>query len=861
MLLLFFACHSPASSPLDLTEPLSAAEARAGVVTDAAALPGGVSAEGQPGDIKIYNSRVQFIIQSARAGDYYMTYGGGLLDADVIRADDEPGRDLVDEASPMVGIGRVLDATDVTVISDGSMGGPAMVLARGGGAPFKLLTGALENEDLVPDRDVAIETLYTLLPDSDLLQIHTRATWSDRDTTALYGDLYLVGLEVGDLWLPGRGLDGDTPSTYSHMAVLGKKNEVVLSVFPETGAFAYSPLAEVLSEAAPVLAPLQGTAELADGDTLDWTTYVGVGRDPAALVSAWEAATGQATEPLGGLVTAGGAPVAGARVHLLDADEAPVGVAFTDADGRFSAELPPGVAVSAVATGRGQAIVDDLPPGAGWYGPYAAEGANALTLASYDGQAPATPFAEGQGVSEPVPAGQDMALTLSEPGYLNIKTLDGLPAVLRVAFTSADTSTASAELVPDRPKGLMSYGFVRDGQVTVPVEPGTYEVVVHRGARWEAWDQTVTVAAGETVEVAADLSPAYTLERVWTIDPHSHAAPSSDGKLPMEDRLIATAAHGLDLHVGTDHDHVADYRPLLAPLGLDGVLGSVVADEVSPVLRGHHNAWPLEAAPDRPNNGAPAWWDGVESTTALYEAIRAMAGDPLIQVNHPVGSSGMFTLAEYNPEYGTVGDGGRWTADFDAMEVLNAGDHEEYFPSYLDLVSRGYTPTPVGVSDSHSPREDVGIEFTFLRHDPGLEPTNDALKAAVRARGTVVSGGPFILATVDGEWAPGRDLTGPQTVDVVVYAPTWMPVDTLTLYRDNAVEQTVALTRGEQDAGQASLELDPDADAAYVIVVSGDAPMTLAYPGARAWAMASAIRIDLDGDGWEAPLPPLVVDE
>lgn len=861
MLLLFFACSSPSPGALDLSAPLSPTEARAGVITDASALFGGVSAEGALGDLKIYNSQAQFIIQRPRDGGYYMTYGGGLLDADVIRAPGEPGRDLVDEASPMVGLGRVLDATEVQVIADGSEGGPAMVLARGGGAPFKLITGALESDDLIPDREVDIETLYVLRPDSPLLEVHTRATWADRATVALYGDLYLLGLEVADLWLPGRGLEGDTPSTYTHMAAMGWKNEVAFSVFPEADAFTYSPLAEILAEAAPVLAPLQGTAELASGDVIEWTTYVGVSRDPAALVSAWQRATGQTVETYAGLVSAGDTPVAGARVHLLDAEQRPVGIAFTDADGRFLATLPPGEAQTAVATGRGHAITVDLPDGAGWYGPYANEAANAVALASYAGGAPGAPFAEGYGVSEPVPVGQDMALSLVEPGYIDIEISDMKPSVLRVGFTSADPSSASALLVPERPKGLAAFGAVRDGEARVPVEPGTYEVVLHRGARWEAASQTVTVASGEAVEVRASLSPAYTVEDAWTIDPHSHAAPSSDGKLPMEDRLIMSAAHGVDLHVGTDHDHVADYRPLLAPLGLDAVLGSVVADEVSPVLRGHHNAWPLETAPDQPNNGALPWWDGVESTTALHAAIRAMAGAPLVQVNHPDGSNGMFSFAEYNPETGTVGDGGRWGDSFDAVEVLNDGSYSDYLPYYLDLVNRGYTPTPVGVSDSHSHRENIGISFTFLHHDPGAEPTNDALKTAVRARGTVVSKGPYILATVHGAWAPGADLVGAATLEVTVYAPTWMPVDTLTLYRDGEIDQTATLTRGDADAGQASFSLDPDADAVYVLIASGSAPMTLAYPGERAWAMTSAIRLDVEGDGWTAPLPPLQVND
>ena len=46
-----------------------------------------------------------------------------------------------------------------------------------------------------------------------------------------------------------------------------------------------------------------------------------------------------------------------------------------------------------------------------------------------------------------------------------------------------------------------------------------------------------------------------------------------------------------------------------------------------------------------------------------------------------------------------------------------------------------------------------------------------------------------------------------------------------------------------------------------MVIASGSSPMTLAYPGEYAWAMTSAIRLDVQGDGWDAPLPPLQVSE
>jgi len=860
-LLLLTACgaHKGGDSAveLDLAEALGSGSARAGLVSSEDALFGGVSAEGQVGDFKIYNSQSQFIIQGIRDGSYYVTYGGGLLDADTVRDPDEPGRDLIDESSPMAGLGRLLVADSVTVDDDGRDGGPAVITVEGHGGPFKLLTGAMESPDLVPDRDVSFEVRYTLEPDSPLLQIDTTIHWNDVETSALLGDIFLLALDVADPWIPGRGLDGDNPSAYTAMSALSWKNEVALSVFPDGDAFQSNPLSDLLSSVAPALAPLQGVATLGPGDEVSWGTWVGVGRDPAALASAWAEEEGIATETLGGTVSAEGEPVAGARVHLLDADGLPVGLAFTGEDGSWSADLPVGQAVDAVATGRGHAILTDLPEGAGWYGPYEADQPRELTLASLQDGATATAFAEGYGISETVPAGPDSALTLTAPGWLHVSTSDGLPAVARVAFADGDPVGDRDALVPGRPSGLYALAFLRDGDMMIPVEAGSYEVTVHRGLRWELDQQTVTVAPGETAEVAASLSLAYEAADAWVIDPHSHAAPSSDSSILMEDRLIVAASNGIELHVGTDHDHIADYRPLLAPLGLDGVLNSVVADEVSPVLRGHFNAWPLEEIPGQPNHGAVPWWDGIVDTTSLFADIRGMASDLILQANHPAGDKGICGYAEYDLEGGTIGDPDRWSDDFDAMEVLNKGDVDEYLPYFLDLVNRGYTPMPVGVSDSHTHRDGEGDSVTFLHHVAGVSYSPEALLAAAHEKRTVVSRGPYLQATIDGSWAPGEDYVGPQTLDVVVWAPSWMPLDTISLLRDGQVIQTVALSGTDQQRGSTSFTLDPEVDASYIVTASGAGSMDPVYPGVQPWAMTAPVRIDLDGDGWDAPLPPL----
>jgi hypothetical protein len=444
-----------------------------------------------------------------------------------------------------------------------------------------------------------------------------------------------------------------------------------------------------------------------------------------------------------------------------------------------------------------------------------------------------------------------------------VTVADGGPAVVFAYFAAGDPVAADDRLVPGRPSGAAAVGFVRDGAMDLRLEPGTYEVVAYRGVRDELVRRTVTVVSNETTEFDADIVPAYTVDGFVTIDPHAHASPSGDGGISMADRLIVAAANGIDLHVGTDHDHIVDYRPLLAPLGLEGRLGSVVASEVSPVLRGHFNVWPATVDATKANGGSPRWWFGYADTAEIFGWMRALVGpDGIVQANHPVGSSGMFTAAGYDD--GVVGNPDRWSADFNAMELNNSGDWSDYLPYYLDLVARGKKVTPVGVSDSHGHTSGgVGLNLTFLPTGGALaDVTDDVLRAAMATRGTVVSKGPFIDARVNGTWAPGATVGVGSVLSVEVKAPSWMPVETLTLYEDGVPVATEPCLGVAPTPCVAAWPLAPAADAFYVVIAASTTlPMEGAHPGDLAWAATAATFVDVAGDGWSAPLPPIVLGD
>ncbi len=841
--LLFLACKDPAPAPLDLAEELGPNQVRAGKVRDEAALFGGISAEGQCGDFKIYNDRVRFILQGDRPGDYYITGGGAIVDADHVRPEAQPGRDVVDEWVPMIGIGRVQSAETIKVMNNGSGGKRAHIRVSGPETGLSLLEGALGVANLIPDLGLWIRTDYILEPGTPLMEVTTRLTDADEDVELALGDLLIASLDAANPWSPGSGLESMNDAEFPWTGFAGKHNEVALGVFSAPGETLRSDAAATVLKGLTRASLGQGPLLTVEKDApVSWTRYFGVGRDFCELTDAWLALAGTETRTVDGVVEAPDGPVAGARVNVL-VDGAPFTLCFTDAVGGFSAQVPEDAEVTFLAEGRGPGVFVDLPDGHGPYTPYAARPVRDYALATLATGAPNIDLAQGRGAGT-----TESPLSLGEPGHLVLETDDGLPFTAFLQRTDAEPSVDS-RLVRGRPSGGTVSAWALDGSVTLAVEPGSYSLVAHRGIRYEAHQATVEVAAGEEVTVAIDLEAAYELEGWLIADPHTHGAPSNDGGIPMEHRLAVSAGGGIQVHFGTDHDHVADYRPLLEPMGLEDVLASVLADEASPLV-GHINAYPLEAVPDASNGGAWLWWEEVLSTTQdIVDHLRERHEGVVLQMNHPT-DSGVASAAGWST--GTIAKPERWSNDFDAMEVLNAAAHDDYTHLFHDLTSRGLRIAPVGVSDSHSyTGGQPGLNVTFLgagTSEPA-EFTSDALREAMTSRRTVVSMGPWLGLSID----PGSEVEGPQTLEVTVLSPSWIQVDELHLLENGVVVETV---QGPFE-GAVSFALSPSADAYYVVEAEGATDLSPVWPGKRPWAMTSPIFLDTDGDGWTAPLPAL----
>jgi len=881
------------SAGIDPSVPAAPGEARAGIVREGAAgeaaLFGGLTAEGRAGDVKIYNHLVQFVIQGPYRGNGYMDAGGNVIDVDLVRADGVLGRDTMEDIFLAFDLARLFHADSVEVMADGSDGGAAIVEARGTDIGWDWFQGMLElPEPSVPDLDLEIVTTYELAPDSYSMRIASQLTNAGSEAVEFSSQegFFASGEDLLP-WAPGTGLRGPQGDELECVAFTGKQGEATVSLWLESGVLHGGTITDLAAELG-IAVVEHGSQTLGAGQSLELVRYLTVAPDAATAEEERWSTQGIELGTVTGTVTdaSSGAGIEGVRVHFVQDGlaDAVAGFSMTGADGRYEARLPAGSWV-AYAVARADTEHVPLPPGAGRFGPFTAETVNARQLDVLAGstEAPALPYAAGRVSPPPVSfdlvAGGDAAaeFVLDPPGGLRVDVADcsgdELPAVVELKWAAGGPpeSNVPADLrdalgIPDGSRA--AWGWTATGTLDIPAIPGEYTAVVAHSWRYGMQTETdVEVVAAETTVVETCLEPVVARQGWLSMDSHLHAAPSFDGALPMEHRLLTCAATGVELPVTTDHDAVVEYRDLAEALDLGDRLRVFPGLEVTTLVRGHFNVFPLEPAPlTQINGGAVAWWIDPKDTSDLFERM-IEAGGPgaLVQVNHPR-SPGMFTFAGYDPETGEPDDPDYWSWEFGTFELINGGvdDVEVIREDWFSMLDRGRIHTPVGVSDSHYRFIPCGLGRTdvYLGTDTPSEVTDEDLRAALLAGHVVVAAGTTLRATLDagaGVALPGDTVVGASAVlSATVEAPDWIAPGTLRVYRNGEVIHEEALPEASPSGTwfDGSWSVESSEDAWFTVEVMGTEPMGDIWRNHTPYAMTNAFFLDVDGNGWTAPGGP-----
>ncbi|MCO4772206.1 MAG: CehA/McbA family metallohydrolase [Deltaproteobacteria bacterium] len=880
----------PTPRPLgvDPSVPAGPGEVRAGILPEDAAsfgqaTWGGIAAEARPGDFAIYNDRARFVVRS-QAGHGYVGIAGALIDADIVRPAGQLGRDTLEEAFLAFGIGRLASADTIELIADGTDGGPATVRVTGRDVPWTFVQGVAESDvPLQADLFLSVVTDYVLEPDSYELLIRTTLTNNGTEDARVNPlDGLIASQEDLQTYGSGEGLNPGDIEEPAAMGITGRQGEATLMLYRADGPLARFAAGDLLSSSGVELLA-HGWRDIPPGESAVLERVRAVGPDPATLEAGRMAAQGITSHEITGVVRDDtGTAVEGARVHLVEpTGDGPrfQGFAITGVDGSYSLRAP-AATYWILPTGAAVDQQVDVPEGSGRYAPFAHDTVNARQLAALRGESTPTPlpFAQGYGDATPIqvtvgegglaqdltlPARASLTVTVVDgdgsplPAYLSISTVDGPPT------SPIDDAWRAGLGLPARTGNVMQ-AWTMDGTIELPLPPGTYEIDAWGSPRHERRGSSGTASA-EGGAVTIPLFEILPRDGWLSMDSHLHGAPSNDGSLPMEDRLIVCAAAGVDLPVTTDHDRMASYQPLVGALGLGERMRVIDGVEVSPVLRGHFNLFPVEPqGPSVRNGGAPAWWEPYDTTGQLFGLIRGseLEGGSLLQVNHGRESSGMMSAAAYQPETGEPFRPDSWSWGFDVVEIVNSRSRynwEETRADWFSWLSVGQRKVPMGVSDAHGRTAWCGYGRTdvFLDTTDPSSVTPEALAEAIRAGHVIVGGGITLRASATGGELPGDVVTG-ATLDLAlsVKGPVWSQPETVRVIRNGEV---VFEEDGLGPDGQPIIEWSgtfsdsPAEDAWYVVESEGVVSMGGPYGNAIAYALTNAFFLDLAGDGWDPP--------
>ncbi len=839
-----------------------AQETFAGQIDSANELIPGPASQGVIGDYFIRNDKARFVIQAPGSIVGVVPTGGNLIDAVPLAADGSDLReDHFGETSVVYQLGRHCDHQSVEVLRDGADGGVAAIRARGvtGYNEFVNIRGIgllpIQN-NLVPELPDSAEcaTTYILEPGSATLQTYfTIFNAGESLITGPMGMLNDTGGEVfvfqpkngfGRVGAISEALDANAQST-PYLVYQGP--DVAYGLIPRH-ADAATPNSSVAVLGVSIfffgLDSFLGAfendknkffaIEPNDGTTFQVDTFVG--EDAAQVDAEFERLTGGQTLSFSGTVKwDDGTPAAGARVGFFedtDGDDAVsdddlvISYVDTDATGAFSGSVRAG-AYNLRAEVLNQARSSSTP----------------LVLAGGTGSADLVlqkPVAFDYRIVD-VDAGDAII-----PARITVVGAHPVPTDGRVQGTT-DTFDGIVTTVISTRGSSTDIGDGADPQIVLP--PGQdYRIFVSRGTEWSVVSTIVSPAVGEQpAELEFRMRRLVDTTGYIASEYHVHSIGSPDSPIPNERRVATAVADGIELYATSDHDYVSAHQPIIEALGLKRLVRSIIGEEISPLVYGHFNAWPIEQDTTSPNGGAVDWPFGSNDFAMVPKEIFDAARDrgaELVQVNHP--RSTPDSPSDVTQHFDRMGlkydyDARSFTGDanlmsvpaewlrlpneplfddsFNSLEIWNGfgatdsnGDGrrelvnlDTVMRDWFNFLSFGKLVSPIGSSDTHyEVLESMGMPRTLVRvSDDGP----DALEAGVglvrevldnlsRANGAVtdvvVTDGPQLSISLDGDTRPlgkvhdGTD--GSVQLKIDVQSADWAHIDTIEVFANNTPE-------------------------------------------------------------------------
>jgi hypothetical protein len=651
------------------------------------------------------------------------------------------------------------------------------------------------------------------------------------------------------------GVEVETTLRNESAAALTVPADDKITNFPSNGSdgpYFWTASVDPRDKAGYAIQPIRGDAKLAPGEEKEWTRFLAVATSPAVALGLLREKAGGAGRVSLTLKDPDGKPVTTATVVVVNGGkEAP---AWPDKDGKVVFAVAPGAPELRI-TDHGRAPVK-------------------FTL----------PVAAGQTAEREVSLGAPAAVVfkITEAG-------SGVSLPCKVQFIAKE-GTAKADLgPPNRAHGCVDQWHSETGSFTVPLNPGSYHIVVTRGPEYSRLSQDIILAAAQRVEVKGALQRQVDTTGWVSTDFHNHSTPSGDNTCGTDDRVINLAAEHIEFAPTTEHNRLYDWAPHIQKLGLTAFVSTVTGMELTGNNQ-HLNCFPLTPEPGKQNNGAPVWNFDPRITAITLRDWQKPDPNRWIQVNHP-------NLERVFHDYDADGQKDRGyygiTQYVDAWEIENYIDpgifaaapfriespapgapRKVYYQRefiYLQLLNQGHRLVATAVADAHSVHGNgVGAWRVFLpsgTDDPAKIEWSEMSRAARDGRG-VLSTGPFLTVTANGQ-PSGSEIKGngqPVALKIKVQCPDWRDLDRVQIIVNGRQPAELNFTRTSHPGMFAdgivrfdqTISVPLKEDANLIVAVTdtratlqpwfGTSPQHALKP--QAWT--NPTYIDINGDGFKA---------
>jgi len=416
------------------------------------------------------------------------------------------------------------------------------------------------------------------------------------------------------------------------------------------------------------------------------------------------------------------------------------------------------------------------------------------------------------------------------------------PGILFDFFFTSDGGTFNDVTKDPLPFGLTAAKYTGvDGIVEFDVEPGSYRIYTSRGTEYSLHSEDVTITAGATSVVHAEITRVLDTSGFISSDYHVHSINSPDSRVSLKNRVEQFAGEGVENFIATDHDARTDPTPTIQAEGLGAWLKGTVGEEITTFDTGHYNGYPLGIDPGRVSGGStdwarpappgqdfPAYGAFSRSPAEIHAEVLgqlATDGSPLntspnvvVQINHigsQFGPLQIDTSQEPPRSFLDPGEPEIFRLDptvpnffhhFPALELWNGstrGAQSEFVQDrigiWMNLLNQGLVSTFIADTDTHTFLNLRTAGARTWTASPSDEPSwidPDDVGASVLAGRATGGQGVYVQTRLRQTAVPANEASldwgGSTTVDTAgdgdvtlaidVQAPVWAPFDTVEIY-------------------------------------------------------------------------------